>query len=47
MQKATEDLQNEAKAKIEAKNKYLDEKVQPLPYLDGMNEGRINLELNE
>lgn len=39
MQKATEDLQNEAKRKAEAKNNYLAEKVPTLPDLDAQNEG--------
>jgi hypothetical protein len=39
MQKASEDLKNEALAREAAKNKYLGEKVKELPNLDMSNEG--------
>ena len=39
MQKASEDLKNEALAREAAKNKYLSEKVKELPNLDMSNEG--------
>lgn len=41
MQKASESLQNEAKEKLEAKNRYLSEKVKPLPDLDSSNEAAL------
>jgi len=42
MKKATEDLENEAKAKAEAKKRYLDDKVKPIPDdLYGMNEAQL------
>jgi len=40
MQKATEDLKNEAQRKMQAKKNYLDQKVQPLPELQNLNEGK-------
>ena len=39
MQKASEDLKNEALAREAARNKYLGEKVKELPNLDMSNEG--------
>jgi hypothetical protein len=39
MQKATEDLKNEAAKKANAKKAYLDDRVKPLPELNPMNEG--------
>ena len=40
MQKASEDLKNEALAREAARNKYLSEKVKELPNLDMSNEGK-------
>jgi len=42
MQKATEDLKNEAARKIAAKKAYLDDKVKPLPEeIGGLNEAQL------
>lgn len=38
MQKAAEDLKNEAKAKAEEKERYINERVEPLK-ADGLGEG--------
>ena len=40
MQKAAEDLRNEAKAKAEEKERYINERVTPLK-ADGLGEGNI------
>ncbi len=40
MQKAAEDLKNEAQAKAQARKKYLDDNVKPLPDLYSQNEGK-------
>jgi hypothetical protein len=47
MQKATEDLKNEAQRKMQAKKNYLDQKVQPLPELQHLNEGKLNKHVNK
>jgi len=41
MQKATEDLKNEAAKKANAKKAYLDDRVKPLPELNPMNEAAL------
>lgn len=41
MKKANEDLKNEAERKSQAKKKYLDEKLQPLPNLSSLNEANL------
>lgn len=41
MKKANEDLKNEAEKKAAAKKNYLDQKIQPLPNLGSLNEGKI------
>ena len=41
MQRAAEDLRNEAQAKSEARKHYLDDNVKALPDLNSQNEGMI------
>lgn len=41
MKKAAEDLENEAREKAEAKRKYIEEKVKPLPDVSHINEAQL------
>lgn len=41
MQRATEDLKNEAEKKANAKKNYVEQRVKPLPSVDSMNEAQL------